>query len=175
MDTSEIPSTAATCRRFLLSVSLAYAFGGFSFYATVVVPTGTEVLDARSQGFVTQTVTHSLNAASAVTAVLLLWETISGRRGRRMRAHLYLAVLTAGLTLCCVTLMLLHPLLDSLLDVNRFSVTEPDRFYRLHQAYLWISTAQWLLSVCVIWRLIVDWQHPAVHAPEQTGTETGNR
>jgi len=173
MDTPESPSTAVTLRRFLLSVALAYAFGGFSFYATVVVPTGTELLDATSQGFVTQTVTHTLNAASAVTIILLLWETISGRRERRRRAHQYLTMLTAGLTLSCVTLVLLHPMLDALLDENQFSIAQPDRFYRLHQAYLWTSTVQWLLTICVFWRLSIDWQYPATDATERIAADDG--
>ncbi|MFP6764876.1 MAG: hypothetical protein VB858_14720 [Planctomycetaceae bacterium] len=161
MDATESIPTAVTCRRFLLSTGLAYSFGGFSFYATVVVPVGTEVLDAASQGFVTQTVTHFLNAASGVTVALLLWELINGRRRRSLPASRYLAILTAGLSLCWLTLILLHSRLDSLLDVDSFTVAEPDRFYRLHQAYLWISTVQWLLSLVVIWRLIVDWQRVA--------------
>ena len=50
-------------RRFVTMAALAFSLGGFSFYAAVVVPTGTQVLDATSQGFVTQQVTRNAQTA----------------------------------------------------------------------------------------------------------------
>ena len=47
-------------RQFLVMSAVALWLGGFTFYALVVVPTGTDVLGGSvEQGFVTQAVTRN--------------------------------------------------------------------------------------------------------------------
>jgi len=145
-------------RRFLLLVSLSFSFGGFSFYAAVVVPIGGEVLDATSQGFVTREVTRVINAVMAVTLLIVSWEAIAGRRNRSRWANRTWSASIALWGLCCMALVGLHPRLDSFLDLDGFTVDEPLGFYRLHQVYLWISTVQWLVSLAVIWLLVGSWR-----------------
>ena len=51
---------ARALRRFIVLVALCFWQGGFTFYAGVVVPVGTDVLGSSlKQGFVTRRVTRS--------------------------------------------------------------------------------------------------------------------
>lgn len=157
MESTKRVSNRTRLRRFLIVVALTFSFGGFSVYAAVVVPVGSEVLDSTSQGFVTQKVTHFLNAFSGVTLLLLLWELVEERGGGRPKTNQTLATLFVVLGCCCITLLQLHPHLDEKLDPESFSVEKPAPFYRLHQVYLWVSTVQWLASLVLIWVLVSTW------------------
>ena len=140
-------------RFFILFLAVAFSFGGFSFYAAVVVPIGGEVFDATTQGFVTRKVTHVINAATVATLLALGWEGIARLSTRNRRENAFFFGLLTALVVCLIALLVLHPRLDAMLDDRDFSVDDPDRFYRLHQAYLWISTVQWLATLGVIWLL----------------------
>ena len=146
----------ADTRRILATLLLALWFGGFTFYALVVVPTGHQVLGSKvRQGLITQLVTQRLNALAGVTLAALLWQLVASRgaggsTGSRRVAWISWAVLAVSLA----ALVLLHPLMDALLDAPRRVVLDDDRFYSLHRVYLIVSTVQWLAGlVCLIWLL----------------------
>ena len=134
-------------RRWLAILLLTVWWGGFTFYALVVVPTGHKVLRSKvRQGFITQQVTTKLNLLAAVTLALLAWQTATLRREGGPPGRFRLAVLSWGV-LALAALFWLHPHLDALLDsVNRI-VTEEDRFYALHRWYLIIASVQWLAGL----------------------------
>lgn len=132
-------------RQFVLLLAIAFSFGGFSFYAAVVVPIGSDVFDATSQGFVTQRVTHVINYASFVTGVMLLWEGLAARRNKHFFA------LLAIYSVCLIALFAMHPQLDELLNFDDQSVIDSVKFYNLHRIYLWTSTIQWLATIGMIW------------------------
>ena len=68
----------AKTRRLFAILLLAVWWGGFTFYALVVVPTGHQVLRSKvRQGFITQQVTNQLNVLGAVTLALLLWQWVA--------------------------------------------------------------------------------------------------
>ncbi len=138
-------------RLFVLFLIVAFSFGGFTFYAAVVVPIGGEGLDATAQGFVTKRVTHVLNAASGLMLMAFIWEGFAARHQRRRPANHCFAALLSLLAACLVVLVLIHPQLDVLLGEEGFTVAEPDHFYRLHQIYLWVSSIQWLATIGVLW------------------------
>ena len=135
-----------TFRRLFAVLLLAVWWGGFTFYALVVVPTGHSVLRSKvRQGFITQEVTNKLNILGAETLVLLLWQCVATRReigspAWFRTAAISWAVLAATLALLCW----LHPRLDALLDAEHRSVLDDDKFYALHRIYLVIATGQWL-------------------------------
>lgn len=166
--TTATTSTATRVRRFLLLLAIAFSFGGFSFYAGVVVPIGSAVLDATSQGFVTQQVSHFLNAAAGVMWLLLVWELVAERKLRPQRVTKQLSVLAGVLGLCCIALPVIHPWLDALLDADSFSISDGEEFYFRHQVYLWVSSLQWLVSLAVIWVLLSSWQQPSVEVDAAT-------
>jgi hypothetical protein len=142
-------------RRFLLLWLLMFWLGGFTFYAAVVVPIGTEVLGSTvTQGWITREVTFWLNVAGAVALAAWAWDLAAGPAPIR-RVQWLRWVLWAGLALLLVALVVLHPRLDALLDRDRERVLDRSTFRTLHRAYLWVSTVQWagaiLLSAATLW------------------------
>ncbi len=154
-------------RRFLCLMIYSIWFGGFTFYIVIVVPVGTSVLgSAKSQGFITQQVTHHLNWICAVALVFLFWEIFSG--STRSNSIFRLAATT-----CCVLIGLLliglvwiHPILDQLLDVESRKILERPKFYQWHRLYLWLSTLQWLIAIVLGMILVRHWS-PKFDPPEK--------
>lgn len=121
-------------------------WGGLTFYAGVVVPIGTDVLGATTQGFVTQRVTHWLNGAGAIAIVLTVGEVF------RLRSRgTWIAWGTVATTLA--VLAALHPAMDVLLEVGTHTVADGERFYSLHRVYLWVTAVQWLAGGWLLARL----------------------
>lgn len=138
-------------RYFLLLLAISFSFGGFTFYTAVVVPIGTDVFDATSQGFITRQVTHVLNMASAGTLLMIVWQAWSLRWQLSRTATIVAVIHLSVYTLCLAVLVVLHPQLDALLNHEEFSVHQPDKFYGRHRVYLWVSTFQWLATFGLVW------------------------
>ena len=137
-------------RLFVLIVAIAFSFGGFTFYSAIVVKIGGEVLDATMQGFVTRLVTHVLNIASAITLLVFVWEAIASKNQRKSWANICFFSMLGLYSLCLITLVLVHPRLDALLDPDTFAVANSDRFYVLHRIYLISNSIQWLATLALI-------------------------
>ena len=83
------PVDASVVRRFVALLAFAAWLGGFTFYAAVVVPAGTEVLGgAVAQGFITQAVTLHLNLLGVGALAALLWNGLATRVRGRLRTAL---------------------------------------------------------------------------------------
>ena len=68
-------------RRFLVVQALMLWQGGFLFYASFVVPVGTEMLGGSfEQGRITRHVTDSMNAVGAVALVIFVWDLLVARK-----------------------------------------------------------------------------------------------
>ena len=144
--------------RVLLLATFAVWFGGFFFYAAFVVPLGTEVLgSARAQGFITRLVTHRINGLCFATLVLMAIELIGcwhwSPRWSRMAQLGSIALIGALL----ISLVLIHPQLDKMLDVPRKQVHDRADFYQLHRVYLWASTIQWGLAWVWLVAVLTNW------------------
>lgn len=147
--------------RTLLLSAFAVWFGGFTFYAAVVVPLGTEVLgSSRTQGFITQQVTQALNVFGGITLALMTleWVLSAPKRTAALRRGLGASVLVIGVL--WASLLVIHPLLDALLDPESQEVREAGRFYGLHRIYLWSSAIQWLASWAWLLLIVHDWNRP---------------
>ncbi len=144
--------------RALLLATFAVWFGGFFFYAAVVVPLGTEVLgSARAQGFITRLVTHRINGLCFATLVLMGIELIScWRWSPRWSQWVQLgSIVLIGALL--ISLVLIHPQLDKLIDLPRKQVHNRSDFYQLHRVYLWASTIQWGLAWVWLVAVLTNW------------------
>ena len=155
-------------RRFVVLVAFMFWQGGFLFYASVVVPIGTDVFgSAAEQGFVTQRVTQYLNLSGAVCLVLLAWDAWAGADcARWRRGLLWLLWMVMAATLA--TLACLHVRLDALLDPE-YRIVLDGGFYQLHRVYLYTQTVQW--AAAMIYAAIMLW---AWHAEDVQNT-TGER
>lgn len=152
-------------RRFLLFQSLALAFGGFLFYAGVVVPKGSDIVGVTTQGFVTQQVTNVLNLLATWAVLMLGWEYAAQARWRSVSANriLLFSICTIGLSVCL--LFWLHQKLDSMLDPELMEVSDSSLFYLLHRFYLWVCTIQWMCSLLATWIVM----HPPTYGIVLTG------
>jgi hypothetical protein len=143
-------------RRAVLVLVWMFWQGGFMFYGAVVVPVGSTVLGSDAdQGFVTRSVTRSLNVAGVATLAVWAWDLASRRAGRGRVVSWALWGLVAALL---GVLFWLHPLLDAHLDPHARAVLDHIAFRRLHRWYLCASTAQWALAVVLIWLTLRAWR-----------------
>ena len=141
-----------TVRRFLFITAVAFWLGGFTFYGSVVIPSGMKVLGGHvKQGFITQQVTGWLNISGAVALPILLWNTLAIWSTRGKWARWTLTATWIVMAMVQVELFLLHPALDRLLDPQAREVLDYDRFDMLHRIYLVSSTAQWAAGLLHVW------------------------
>ena len=137
----------------LAHLLLALWWGGFTFYTTVVVSVGTAVLhSATKQGFITQQVTHYLNALGGLALAAVLWELLARRKAKDACRLREIACVAAILAL--VAQLLVHHQMTALLDVPHRAVLDEIRFYQWHRLYLCLATAQWLGSLL----LLLGWE-----------------
>jgi hypothetical protein len=145
-------------RRFLVFQLLLLWQGGFLFYTSVVVSTGTDVLgSAAAQGAITARVTEALNLLGVIGLVTLATELGLTRdpASRRTEARWWcwwIAFLCQGL------LFTFHRLLDAFMDPQRMHVVIHPPFYPVHRMYLWASTIQWLACLAFAWLTLLAWR-----------------
>lgn len=152
-DTSPAQKTQwlSRLRRFALLQVLFFAFGGFLFYAGVVVPIGSDVTDTTTQGFVTQRVTRILNIANTVAVVMLSWELWASAATSRRRSLTVMTICTMLIAVCTAALFWLHLQLDALVVPIDMEVVDHELFYQRHRLYLWTSTVLWLATLPIVW------------------------
>lgn len=153
---------APTLRRFLVFQAYLAWQGGFLFYAAVVVPAGTELLGAGTQGEVTREVTAWLNRIGFAWAAVVLWDLradpppASRRRGR-LALGLWAAALVA-----LIWLVVLRDSLGELLDSDGGRSANRAGFRRSHVAYLWLSTLHWLIGLYLAYDCVARWGRPRI-------------
>jgi hypothetical protein len=147
-----------TLRRFLFLVFFSFWQGGFTFYAAVVVPIGTDELhSSRRQGFITRRVTESLNWTAVAALFPLTWDGLASRDPSRSRQ-------LARLGLCLVlassqaVLFYLHSIMDSMMQRQGLIILDPDSFRPLHRLYLWVQTVQWAAAVVLLLLTVLAWR-----------------
>jgi hypothetical protein len=145
-------------RRFLVLIALMFWQGGFTFYAAVVVPIGTEYLgSSREQGFITRQVSDSLNLWGAVAlGILAVDVAVTEGESRRVRAGRALTCL--GMLLLLAALAWLRPQMDQYLDLDVHELLDRRAFRTLHRTYLWLSTFQWALGLVFIGLTLRAWR-----------------
>ncbi len=144
-------------RRFVLLQALMLWQGGFLFYVTFVVPTGTAVLgSAAAQGVITRRVTDALNGCGVAGLALLALELALTRDpvARRTAARWWLFAFAAFCQYCLFTF---HLLLDAFMDPTGRVVVIAPPFYPVHRMYLWASTLQWAAGLALAWLTLRAW------------------
>jgi hypothetical protein len=148
-------------RRFVTISLFAMWFGGFTFYASFVVPIGTDVLGStRKQGMITRQVTQRINVLGALAAAGFVWELMAERLRRTRFSNRCGAALWLVFLISTLALFWLHPQLDRLIDVDRQAVMDHDRFYFLHRVYLWTNTIGWATVIGLMVIFVRAWTFP---------------
>ena len=145
--------------RFVALAALAFWIGGTTFYAIVVVPTGTRVLGGTEQGFLTEQVTRQLNWIGVVSVVLL---------APSVRTSKLSAASWSALAVTLAVLFWLHPRVAIYLDHADRHVTDAAAFYEWHRAYLLVTALQWLAGLVHLWSLSLVARHPPGTSPVET-------
>jgi hypothetical protein len=140
-------------RRFVVLQAFLIWQGGFFFYATVVVPTGTVVLEsAKLQGAITQGTTNWLNAFGVASLVLLAWDQLASPiRCRKRWLSWSLMAIALGVQIS------LHPVLDRMFDAETGSYTDRPTFKYWHGIYLWATAVHWLAGLAALWFMLCAW------------------
>jgi hypothetical protein len=147
-----------TLRRYLVVVGLMFWQGGFTFYAAVVVPIGTEILGSTlRQGFITREVTRFINISATVALVLLAWDMLVGRDPSRLGRWCAWCVWTF-MSACQAVLFALHPYLDELMVRKGRIIHDPETFRAIHRVYLWTHAAQWGAGLVFLALMLRAWQ-----------------
>jgi len=145
-------------RRYLVVLAVMFWQGGFTFYSSVVVHVGQQVLGSHlAQGLVTQSVTNYLNLAGIVAIVLWGWDIFAARDPSFIRRSVRWA-LWVLLPVTLALLAWLHLRLDAFIDFETSTVTDPTRFHAIHSWYLHVSTVQWAASLLLIGATLMAWR-----------------
>jgi len=144
-------------RRFAVIAVLLFWQGGFTFYAAVVVPIGTDVLGRTQQGVITQRVTNYLNLAGAIALPILAWDMAVSTAGPRWRRRAHWAV-WGVLAITLAILAWLHSRLGLMFDVDQLRVVDRESFYAEHRAYLLVSALQWVAGLGALALSLLAWQ-----------------
>jgi hypothetical protein len=146
---------ALLLRRFLVLVALMFWLGGFTFYASIVVPVGQKLLGPGQQGLVTTKVTNYLNLSGAIALAILAWDLAALKNGQGRRRFLWLCwvamVLTLGL------LVYFHQVLVDMMP-HRPGSLDAGSFRTMHSMYLWTSTVQWVCGVAYVVLTLAAWR-----------------
>jgi hypothetical protein len=150
-----------TLRRYLVVIALMFWQGGFTFYAAVVVPIGTEVLGSTlRQGFITREVTRYINISAVAALALLAWDMLAGRDPSRLRRWARAGV-WVFMVLCQALLFALHPYLAGMMQVKGRIIHDPETFHDIHRVYLWTHTIQWGAGLVFLALMLSAWREEA--------------
>jgi Na+-driven multidrug efflux pump len=145
-------------RRFVVLIALMFWQGGFTFYASVVVPIGTKQLGAIDQGFITREVTSYINLSGAIALTILAGDVVLTRRQQRW-SQVARAVSWLVMVVVLVVLAWLHTYLEQLLDASKQDSLQYLSFRLGHRWYLWLSTVQWGFGLLFAALTLFAWRH----------------
>ena len=145
-------------RRLITIGCIAFWVGGFFFYAGVVVPTGSRVLESdREQGFITQQVTGWLNLSSIPVLAIFFVDVLIQRRVQSTFARRTHLATWIGMVLAQVVLFVVHASLDGHLDSTAHRVLSRAQFYPTHRVYVIVATLQQLFAIGYIGLTVIGW------------------
>src|SRR5947209_1543756 len=143
--------------RFLVLAALMFWIGGFTFYAAIVVPIGTDVIGSKAgQGEITRQVAPDINWSGAVALAIFAVDIAMTRSARGWRWGRWLSWL--GMAVCLVVLMILYPRLDQMFHGAEAYLDDRAAFRPWHRAYLWTITVQWTFAILFAILTLAAWR-----------------
>jgi hypothetical protein len=155
-----LTQVAALLRRLLVIAGLMFWTGGFTFYAAIVVPIGTDVLgSAAAQGQITRQVAARINQSGIVALAVFALDIAVTRSKRGLKIGRWAAWL--GMVAIMVALMMLYPHLDHMFhgEIAQFdNAAERAAFRPWHRLYLWTISVQWGIAVLFALLTLAAWR-----------------
>jgi hypothetical protein len=131
--------------------------GGFTFYAAVVVPIGTEVLGGKAeQARVTRQVAPWINWSGAAALAVFAVETLATRSGRALTWSRWCAWL--GMTGCLLALFVMYQRMDEMFHGEEAYLDSRAVFRPWHRAYLWVLSVQWGFAILYAVLTLAAWR-----------------
>lgn len=151
------------CSKKLAIVTLfALWWGGLTFYATVVVPTGAEVLGGHVlQGFVTRIVAQYLNGLGLVWLLFTSWETLAIKKSIPRWGRLVMSASWLVAAVAQLTLLVMYFKLDGFLDPVDQKIAQPRLFHTLHETYISVVGFMWAAGFAQMLLMLAWWTHSA--------------
>ena len=156
MKSIALPEILTLLLRSTAILALAVWFGGFTFYAGVVIPILHDELGGMDSGAITGMVSKPLNwigvgalLAGWIVAIVERKSQPGWNRWAKWGRWTLLIATTAILTF----LIALHPVVE-----GRLETASLKDFHRMHQVYLIASTIQWCINVGLIASFLMVWQ-----------------
>lgn len=139
--------------RVLVFLLFAFWFGGLTFYVSVVIPNGINILgEVSKMGLITQKATRVLNISSMLFIfAALLFITVNYRDYRRPLRILHF-VLIALLLTAQIYLNYLHGVMDTYLIGHTLNAADRGIFMTFHRTYEILTPFSWILGV--VWCFI---------------------
>jgi hypothetical protein len=139
---------------FLIVVLYAVWWGGFTFYAAIVVPQGMEILgDHVKMGLITQSVSNYLNGIGVIVLFISLLICIIYKPAEKN----YLQAIGwqwFALVLLQAALFYVHSLLSFMIYASGEDIKLQQGFYNMHRIYLLVSTVMWLLIPVYFYKIL---------------------
>ena len=154
--------------RILLLIAYSVFWGGLTFYTGIVVRISHDVLaDSMVGGLITQRVTEWLQISGAVTAVLMLWNTVLVTKVSR-KYGFALAVCCMVLICSLIGLVIVHTQLDAVIDVDAVGISNRDAFTIGHRRYNQLTTVEWISSFAYLIVTVAAWRQVDSKLPHFT-------
>ena len=134
-------------QQYVSVAAVALWLGGFTFYASFVIPAGEQTVGTLNQGYITQRVADRLNGVACVALVLIGLDIALHRRHLPRLLLWSRLVAAAAFATGLVVLFVLNPQLDALLDPTKRSPPDRLQFKPLHNAYEFAVTVMWAAGV----------------------------
>jgi hypothetical protein len=130
------------------TLSFIIWWGGFTFYASVVVPIGMRILGSHViMGLITERVSIYINALCGLAIMLGFWYLLAYKPTFPKKRWKFMLLNLLFLGAFLIGLSVLHTIMDGYLDIQGKKVTDEPYFYYLHRIYLLTSTLMWLQGV----------------------------
>jgi hypothetical protein len=129
--------------KYLKIIVLSIWWGGFTFYAAIVIPVGMKVLGSHTEmGFITQQVTIYINFFSLISFIFYGYCLKNEAFTEKKLVEEIIVISLIGFQLL---LFLLHHYQTDLLNFENHKIINRDNFYLLHRIYLIVETLIWLV------------------------------
>jgi len=143
----DLPGLPRAGWQYLAVGAVAMWLGGFTFYASVVIDIGADVVGHFDQGYITQRATRALDTIAAVMLVFVAID-IWLHRKHLARSIMGLRLLAFVIMLISVILLfVLHDKLDALIDPQMMKRPPRELFRPLHSHYRKAVTFLWCAAV----------------------------
>jgi hypothetical protein len=130
-------------------------WGGFTFYASFVIPTGQRILGSHVlMGFISQAVTKQINYAALITCLLLILNEFFRSDWSIKRIKSFSKICLISMLTIVIFLFCFHPYLDALLDFQNRTIIDEPYFYFLHRIYLLLSSVLWFIGIIYMVNLL---------------------